>query len=295
MDKETSKKMHTIMKRNKTYILCGIYEVLAALLINYSAKTCKVSIPALVFCLYVLVLVCMDYLKALEEVQEDKYKEKYIDDYNELVLLYNEYLDSITSIIKEYEYTDDLQLCLALDFLLTSGLFSLDNHFTYKEFEKNDEHYKNLLGSFIVTGNGVCRHITAFILDLLKRLDVNCFKITCINNKTKVYHAIVGIISNGEKYAYDFTNHFYGTLKGNYIYDISGKNKLYEIILLDMPLKEYKNIPIRNINYELIEKYSYGVDDNFFTLFRHINLFSLENSEIKKDISDKTLKLMPRK
>ena len=294
MDKEVSKKMHTIMKRNGAYVTCGIYETLAALLIGLSAITCQISISATLFSLYSLLTVGINYIKALAELEDDKYRQEHIEEYNELVKLYNDYLDNIANIIKQYEYSDDLQLCIALDFLLDSGFFSLDNNFSYKEFEKNDERFLDMLGSFIVTGNGVCRHTTAFMMDLLKRLDVNCFKISCTNIRTKGYHAMVGIISNGKKYSFDFTNHFCGTLNGNYIYEVGSNDKLYEINQLSIIKKEYKKLPIRDIDFELIKEYAYGIDDDFFDLFRSMYHYSLECDELKKDISEKTLKLMPR-
>ena len=136
MNKEVSKKMKIIMRKNGSLVTCGIYESLAAILIGLSTLTERISLPATSFCLYTLMTVGINYIKALEELEKDKYKEEHLEEYNELEKIYNEYLDSIVDIIKQYEYEDDLQLLIILDYLLYTGIFSYNNKYEYKNFEE---------------------------------------------------------------------------------------------------------------------------------------------------------------
>lgn len=295
MNKEVSKKMKIIMRKNGSLVTCGIYESLAAILIGLSTLTERISLPATSFCLYTLMTVGINYIKALEELKKDKYKEEHLEEYNELEKIYNEYLDSIVDIIKQYEYEDDLQLLIILDYLLYTGIFSYNNKYEYKNFEEVNEHFRELIGTFVFTGYGVCRHNTLFILDILKKLDKKCFEVLCSSDGKKANHDVVGIVSNGEKYIYDFTNHYCGEINGKNIYAYPLGEKLYKITKVLINNKEYKKYPERKIDTDLVMKYINKMDDYDYNLIFQMFIFSRQNDEIKKDISEKTLKLMPRK
>ena len=296
MNKELSNKIKIVMKRNGSLRSCAFYETAAAINIGLSFFTEKISVSSLVFNIFTLLTVGVNYVKALTELENDKYREEHKEEYEELKDLYDKYMNDLCDVIKKYKFDDELQLCILLDYLLYEGRFSLNNEFTYKIHEKTNEYFTDLLGTFVITGSGVCRHTTEFMINLLSKLNVNCFEILCSSEKNgDINHALVGLISNGKKYCYDFTNHFCGLIKDKYIYAYPGNFKAYKIRGISLTKKEYKDTTSREITDKMILNCLDKMDNYDNNLIFELCNFSFEHKKEKEEITNKTLKLMPRK
>ena len=295
MDKKVSNKMKIIMRENGTLATCAFYEVAAAINLGVSCYSGNISLSSIIFNVFTLLTVGSNYVKALSALERDDYRKEHKEEYEELKNLYTEYIDEIVSMIKQYKFEDELQLCVLLDCLLYNGIFSYNNCYKYKHFDDVNEYFLDILGSFVITGNAVCRHTTSFMIDILSKLDINCYEIICSSESNKPNHSVVGITSNNKKFSYDFTNHHFGVIRNNYIYSLPEEEVKYKIFGTTISFSDFKKIPSYELDDEYINKYYDNLDKYDNNLIINFGLFSHINNDVKKEISDKTLKLMPRK
>ena len=103
------------------------------------------------------------YLLYLENMQDK--------DYLKLKKKYDTYVKRLASHIKDKNFTDPLDIGLYFDAMLYSSNLSIGNDFKYYRIKRdNDGYYPGILGARIVSGYGVCRNMSAFLVDLYKEL-----------------------------------------------------------------------------------------------------------------------------
>lgn len=239
---------------------------------------------------------------------KDKYKyiEENIDKYEELKKLYDEYITLLANQISKYEFDNNLELCIFLDELLKNGYFSCTDSLVYKRFNNIKEHHEDLIGTYVITGEGVCRHNTMFIHNLLDKLNISNLSICCYPLGTKkpklrgnfATHILNCLLDGNNKFAYDFTNHFIGIIEDDNT--ISFKDYLndkiveYYSIVRKYNIDEYMSHPTLDIDGE---DYVNAYIKSFYKFCMCRDDFSKlkkDNTELMNDISEKSLILLPR-
>ena len=238
--------------------------------------------------------------------KEDLY---YMDNKEEIdstQLLYNEYLEDIAKIIKSEQFETPIELIHALDKLLTKGAFSNGNSFDYYEHEEIEhEMLGNLLGTFVLEGHGVCRHTTMFMLDLLKKLEIENYCIPCYFEKEdredfEANHIIVGLTIDDSKFAYDFTHHLFGRINDDNntikLIDCCGENEVYNLVIKYSKriYTPYINLPNLDLENKLPEVDYSKVFEKVNNLYNMLMEYNKQNKK-REEIVEKTLKLIPRK
>ena len=148
-------------------------------------------------------------------------------EYDRTQNLYNEFLIQLVKFLKLLDINDSLDYILYIKKLIDSGIVSCNGVLEYNDNIFDSKTVPELMGARVVSGIGVCRHTSAFINDLLLRLNfcstvlgVEIFTKDPRLYKYKIFkefdHAVVGIIDSDGKYIYDYTNDFYGVSSFKY-------------------------------------------------------------------------------
>jgi len=249
-----------------------------------------------------LASICVLYHFEKEEVYKEKYKEKNMDKYYELKELYDEYIDKVVNILSDIKYENNMQLCTALDYLLDTGFFSRNESYKYTKLTDKYEVYEDLFGTFIVEGNGVCRHNSVFISDILNKLNVKNLKIYCSNLKGRMAlkysnHVLLGLMQDDKKFVYDFTNNSIGQINREFItlIGINGKESKYHVIDKENNLEDYLSKESCELDSEtLARSVVFGLKAGYDLKQKLGCMYDLE-PKLMDEISEKSLKLMPRK
>ena len=100
---------------------------------------------------------------------------EYTKDVNEVRKLYDEFLKKYDKLNQLFDLKNPVEICTMYYYLLYKGYLSKD-----KEFVFSPEDTKNivrLLGSEVIRGNGVCRHIAMMLCDILNERGIKSFPI----------------------------------------------------------------------------------------------------------------------
>ena len=103
--------------------------------------------------------------------------ERYTKDVNELRNLYNEFIKNYNKMNKEFSFNEPISIYTMFNFLLKNGYLSKD-----KSFSCEDNKFYNLyavLGSEVICGNGVCRHISSMLTDILNDYEIPSLNVIC--------------------------------------------------------------------------------------------------------------------
>lgn len=194
-------------------------------------------------------------------IPRKEHKEYYL----KCLRLYKEYLNRYCDLLSKINFKDDLELCLFLDKCFQSAVFTSTGEANYCKYDIDyDRRYLDLLGTRVLTGNSVCRHNTAFSVDVLRNFGKNAYylPVSTVNNEERILyndfpfianHAITGIVENGKKFAYDFTWHVdsYFNSDKSFKFSVSNKDNLY---LSDYLLRKISEASETSNGYILIRR-----------------------------------------
>ncbi len=196
------------------------------------------------------------------------------DMYKSLEEEYYKYLSKIAIFFKEQGINDGLGIALFFQELLDSGNLSYNRKHSYnydmtkKDYIKHKLKFENeLLGSYVITGSSVCRHMAYLLTDLENRLEKEAYNtnvfiennnlITNLKN-SNTNHSVVLIIDKDLLFAYCPTNKRILDVnidsKTSYYYDYS----YFHLTSIREKYKEYYHnyiAPIDN-NYDIEEIYN---------------------------------------
>lgn len=117
----------------------------------------------------------------------------------DLYYLYNEYLKSISELIKKISLAENIDYYFAIYYYLVyKGILSINNSFS---FEKDSTELSIDFGISVVGGNGVCRNINTNFYNLLSKMNLNikCYPVGILAEDTKIIlpnHPNIPIKSN---------------------------------------------------------------------------------------------------
>lgn len=112
----------------------------------------------------------------------------YTSDVKETMILYNEFLNNYNKLNKMFDFNDPTQVYTLYTYLYKNGFLSKDKQFVFD----NERKYNNItacMGCDVINGSGVCRNISAMLVDIL-----NNYGMSSLN---------LGVYQNGYFVAYD--------------------------------------------------------------------------------------------
>lgn len=102
--------------------------------------------------------------------------QNYTSDIKEIQNLYQEFLQNYHKLNKTFDLNNPIQIQTMFNYLLYKGYLSQNKSFEFST--KKTTNIKSILGSSIFTGNGVCRHISAMLGDILKSNNIASGQLT---------------------------------------------------------------------------------------------------------------------
>lgn len=180
-------------------------------------------------------------------------------------------------------------------FLIPNAILSIGNKFDKKIENYANFEFVNTLGSKVLSGNAVCRHVSKFILDINRMCGNESYFIPVNDINDNSGHVLVGLNINNEKFIIDPLNMHFGVMNKDIItcfdplenkvpinYKLN-RNKLileklnYIDVSKFLKLKNGNNIDIFKKHYDYMKlKYLYFKD-----LFEN---FKYDNLELYKEI-----------
>ena len=202
------------------------------------------------------------------------------DTYNELVVNYNNYINELAQFIKSFGFSSVNETLLFMTELLNGGYLSVPLNFQYKKFTHEESDIPELMGAKVLSGYGVCRHISTLLYDVCKRLDLPVYYLKCnIPNDLRksafntCNHAVLLIVDNNQKYIYCPTSdYFYSKVnQSNQIKEEKYRTRAFQRVLPDPRIVSYLT--------------AYKITDSNNTDFKAIEdaIFKMPTKEIEYD------------
>lgn len=105
-------------------------------------------------------------------------------DYSNLKKLYDEFIENYVLFNKDLGIDEPIAIYYVYHYLYSNGYLSINNDFKFND--KNSYDKKGLYGASIIKGEGVCRHITAMLCDILNKYGIQSFPLAVYYENYKV-------------------------------------------------------------------------------------------------------------
>lgn len=107
-------------------------------------------------------------------------------DVNEIKMLYQEVINNYNKLNKIFDFNDPIQIYAMFDYLLYKGYLSKNKEFEFTNSDVKD--ITPIFGANVTMGRGVCRHISAMLVDILNVQGIDAFNLGCyaINYKLNI-------------------------------------------------------------------------------------------------------------
>lgn len=115
-------------------------------------------------------------------------------DIKQIKQLYNEFLNNYNNLNKIFDLNNPVEIYTMFNYLLSKGYLSKDKVFDFSD--EQTRNLKNLLGVEVITGKGVCRHVSGMLTDILNASGI---KSESIGVYAKEYNMHLNIIDE-QKY-----------------------------------------------------------------------------------------------
>jgi hypothetical protein len=97
----------------------------------------------------------------------------YLKDIKELKSLYDQVLINFNDLKNDFNFNNNIELCTFIHYCVNNGYLSYNKN--YKFNQENIVDIKSIEGAYLMSGIGVCRHISAFYKDILDLNNIeNC-------------------------------------------------------------------------------------------------------------------------
>lgn len=148
--------------------------------------------------------------------------------------LYDQLIEDLLQLINSSTLdSDPVSISILVsNYLIPQGILSVTDSFKYVDFSNNEIPREYDCGVLIVFGNGVCRHVNSFLVDLLRKKGIKADKMDCYSKWEKelgadneIDHTIIGYFDEEYYKFIDGVNHlfhireeenYYQTSMGNY-------------------------------------------------------------------------------
>lgn len=192
------------------------------------------------------------------DLSYDKYIRTTLE-YKETFKLYKLYLTRLKNLFKYLNITDSLDIAIICTyFLIPNGYLSLNDKFVRKIENCSNCEFINLLGSKVVTGSGVCRHIVKFLVDLNKMFNNESYFVVLKSVDKNMDHVVLGLNYNNSKFIIDPLNKGLGLVKDNMV-TLFDPLKIDMLVNYKLDKSKYKQVSDK-LNYLNIGKF-YDLDN----------------------------------
>ena len=98
--------------------------------------------------------------------------------------LYQEFLKNYKHLNEVFDFDNPVEVYAMFNYLLYKGYLSNNKHFEFSEKQARDT--RAIMGSNVMTGKGVCRHIAAMLTDILEYSGTEASTMSVVSNSEKV-------------------------------------------------------------------------------------------------------------
>lgn len=105
-------------------------------------------------------------------------------DYSNLKKLYDEFIENYVLFNKGLGIDNPIVIYYVYHYLYSNGYLSINNDFKFND--KNSYDKKGLYGASVIKGEGVCRHITAMLCDILNKYGIQSYPLAVYYEDYKV-------------------------------------------------------------------------------------------------------------
>lgn len=251
-------------------------------------------------------------------------KKELTRDFCEVKMEYQEIIKNYNKMNKTFDFNDPIEIYTMYNHVLYNGYLSLNKKF---EYCNKDNDMNSKLGINIITGQGVCRHISSLLTDILIDYGIEASSLVVYINKeneislkdkkfleilrilpnyiqekqAEMYgnHAISCAFKDDKSYYLDSTNKFTGRINDNKIivcddYKFTPKLNMTKFINEKMQYLKLKqrlidsNPSISKEEEKILTNKTINICDDNRDIFEK---FYNENKEIYQEINAKVLKL----
>ena len=106
--------------------------------------------------------------------------ENYTNNVTQIKTMYNEFINNYNELNNTFELENPIQIYTMFNYLLYKGYLSKDKQYTFSS--ENTRDVLPINGTNILLGQGVCRHISSFLKDILDDYGINSYNL-CVYNK----------------------------------------------------------------------------------------------------------------
>ncbi len=99
-------------------------------------------------------------------------------------MLYQEFLKNYKHLNEVFDFDNPVEVHAMFNYLLYKGYLSNNKHFEFSESQTRDT--MSILGSNVMTGQGVCRHISSMLTDILESSGTEASLMSVISNSETV-------------------------------------------------------------------------------------------------------------
>lgn len=137
--------------------------------------------------------------------------------YNELMTEYQKYIKDVAKLVKMVGLKSAKENVVYLHGLMELGYFSKQMDHKYQLFKNEREYLVELCGAKVTTGTCVCRHMSAFMSDVMNELGYTAANVSCTLNEDNpvkriqkgnvtLDHSVLAVVDDGYKFLFDATN-----------------------------------------------------------------------------------------
>lgn len=99
----------------------------------------------------------------------------YTKDLSVIKKMYQEFLNNYNSLNKTFDLNNPVEVYTMFNYMLYRGYLSQNKHFEFSEGQARD--LINLAGADVMTGQGVCRHVSSMLTDIFQIQGTEAFKL----------------------------------------------------------------------------------------------------------------------
>jgi len=140
-------------------------------------------------------------------------------DINQIRNLYQEFIKNYNKLNDTFNLNDPIEIQTMFNYLLYNGYLSRDKSFEFTCETARDIH--TIQGAEIITGKGVCRHISSTLTDILNNRDINASNLCCLQRESFINVKML----DEEKYSHQelidwVRNHIINERERNLLYEL---------------------------------------------------------------------------
>lgn len=145
-------------------------------------------------------------------------KEKTIDG-KEVLKLYREFIRRYGKLNRELELDNPIEIFTLFNYLYNNGYLSKDKKFKYN-LDAKTYNVGALLGANVIAGEGVCRHISGMLSDIMNENNIDSINLSVYLNNYFISYEPSYLVSNRQKELFDWAKanvldkNFYGRTSG---------------------------------------------------------------------------------